>query len=529
MLHSALITLLAAATLPSPAAPLPAVDRRSGPDPIVKVWTDWDEYSRGQSADVYVRTREDGYLIVMQADVDGRVRVLYPLDPGNDDYVRGGQEMKLPGRNNKGTFYVDGPGGTAMIYAAVSSVPFRFNDFVQGDHWDYGALYDKSMDSDFENGFTVLVDKMSTGHFDYTVYRYTVIAEASYAAAPMVTGPPVYAGSPCWATPYNPWCFGPTWIPGTYLYGPYGAWGYGYAPAVGFGVGYGYGGWSFGISFGWGCCGYGYGYPGYGYGYGYPYYGYGYPYYGYGYPHYGYPYYGYGYGAPYSPYVPKGGYPGGPTGIPYRPGVTPTPGIGLTTPWRQPGGTGTVATTGGLGLAGAGNVPHRTPTRTGWVLGRPTYAHNPNGGRAGTTSQGAGTAGAPHWAPPRYVPNAPRGGSVGGSPGGSAGGYAPRGTPTGAPVGGARPSGPAPRGAPASSPAPRGSPPPANPGPRSGGGKPPVSHGYQSEYSGARSISSGTPRSGGGGWKAAFRSSSGGHVGGGHAAGGGRASGFRSH
>ena len=376
MMHSALLALLASVTIPAAPAPAPiapaatATTRAAHQSAVIKVWTEWDQYSRGDEANVTVSTRDDGYLLVMQADVDGRVRVIFPIDPGDDDFVRGGHDIKLKGRNGKGAFYVDGPGGMGMVYAAISPTPFRFNDFVQNDHWDYGALYDKTFEADFENGFTVLVDKMSTGHFDYDVGRYEVIAHTSYAdnGGGGYAGPTVYAGSPCWATPYNPsGCFGPNWIPGAYMYGG-GPWGYGYAPYYpGFYAGYGFGvGFGFGFSFG-----YGYGYPYYGgccyYGGGYPYY----PYYGYGYPHYGYGYPGYGY--PYHP----GYYPPGYTGKPGNPGGGGGTGIGYRP--RTPVGTG--GTFGGLGTPFRGTG---TPGRPASGLGPPaTIAHRSPNGRTG--------------------------------------------------------------------------------------------------------------------------------------------------
>ncbi len=474
MMHTVLLSLVAAVALPNSAAPAaPAAPvvasaehrMRSG-DPVIKVWTDWDQYSRGDNADVHVRTREDGYLIVMQADVDGRVRVLFPLDPTDDDYVRGGKDVKLPGRNGKGTFYVDGPGGMGMVYAAISSVPFRFNDFAQNDHWDYGALYDKTLDSDFENGFTVLVNKMSTGHFDYDVYRYEVLAQSSYAEAPIAyAGPAVYGPSPCWGI-YNPWCYG-----GPLLYGagPY-AYGYG-APYFGFSYGVGYG-FSIGFGFGWGgygyggCCYYG-GYPGYGYGY--PGYGY-----GYGYPYYGYPYNGYGY-AYRPPYTFKPGNPagtGGP-GIGYRPPLTGTPGsIGHFT-----GGTGTpfrptTGTPGGFLGPAVGPRGHVPAIHTGYTLGgRAPALHTPGSEPRHTTTElptiighrtptgPSGTQGAArpqhYQGPPRYVPGrnapAPRGGQPAAAPRGAPSG------PSGAPRSGGAPPAhySAPRGGGYSAPAPR--------------------------------------------------------------------------
>jgi len=421
MMHSVLFSMFAATMFATPAATAAPLELHGGHStPVIKVSTEWDEYSRGQEAQVTVETRDDGYVIVMQADVDGRVRVLYPLDPTDDNFVRGGHSFDIKGRGGKKSFYVDGPGGTGMVYAAYSSVPFHFDAFVSGGHWDYGALYDKTMDSDFENGFTALVDKMSTGHFDYDVARYTVIAETSYSSEQpsVVVG---VAGGGCWG-PYYAGCFGPAWAPGAYLYGP--------PLGFGFGVGYYGGGWGFSVGFGYpgyGCCGYyGYGYPYYGYGY--PYYGYGYPYYGYGYPYYGYPHYGYGY-SPYAPrpYVPPG------AGVGYRPRAPGVAGAGFSTPYRRPPG----ATTGGItnvGFATPPSIGHRSPTRTGWTLGRPTYSRptttGPHGTSGSTPMRGPGGAGGahtggwtpppsarePHAAPPRYDPNAGRGTAPRGAP-----------------------------------------------------------------------------------------------------------------
>src|SRR5881628_2520449 len=59
-------------------------------DPPVKVWLNNDNYfQRGDKARVNVRLADDGYLLVLRADAEGRVRVLFPLDPSNDNFVRG--------------------------------------------------------------------------------------------------------------------------------------------------------------------------------------------------------------------------------------------------------------------------------------------------------------------------------------------------------------------------------------------------------------------------------------------------------
>ena len=62
-----------------------------GDDPPIRVWLNQDSYFlQGDKARVNVKLADDGYVVVLRADADGRVRVLFPLDPGQDDFVRGG-------------------------------------------------------------------------------------------------------------------------------------------------------------------------------------------------------------------------------------------------------------------------------------------------------------------------------------------------------------------------------------------------------------------------------------------------------
>src|SRR5712692_9570247 len=91
------LLLLLAAPAESPAA---ATALRSD-DPPVKVWLDQDNYRRGDKAHVNVQLGEDGYLVVLRADADRRVRVLFPLDPGDDAFVRGGRAIELRGRGDR--------------------------------------------------------------------------------------------------------------------------------------------------------------------------------------------------------------------------------------------------------------------------------------------------------------------------------------------------------------------------------------------------------------------------------------------
>ncbi|HEU4642230.1 MAG TPA: DUF4384 domain-containing protein [Gemmatimonadaceae bacterium] len=212
MLSAALLSLF----IPVAAgAGAPATAPHQGPsdEPPVRVSLDHRSYDRGDQARVTVRARDDGYLLVLHLLPDGTVRVLFPLDPGDDDFVRGGQEYEIRSRGDRKAFTVDASSGSGTVYAAWSREPYRFDDFVRGDHWDYRVLGDSALPNDPEGGLTNLVMRMSTAHFDYDIVSYDVAREVAYAATPVYYDvaayypPPLYDG--CWYGVYDAWCGAP--------------------------------------------------------------------------------------------------------------------------------------------------------------------------------------------------------------------------------------------------------------------------------------------------------------------------------
>jgi len=173
MVLALIVSLLAAA--PSDAAAV-----RSD-DPPVKVWLNQDGYFfRGDKARVNVRFADDGYLVVLRADADGRVRVLFPLDPGDDAFMRGGK-IEVRGRGDREAFFVDDREGTGAVLAARSSAPFRFGELVRGDHWDYRVLTARDAGDGKEQALLDIVQRMAPdGHFDYDVVSYSVAAPRAY-------------------------------------------------------------------------------------------------------------------------------------------------------------------------------------------------------------------------------------------------------------------------------------------------------------------------------------------------------------
>ena len=115
MLTTILATLVVAAAPAEAQAPPITISLNSG-----------GQYDRGEYAQAQFRAAADGYVLILQTDQNGRIRVLFPLDPGDDNFIRGGKTYKVVGRDNRGSFYLDQAGGSGMVYAAWSKSPFRF-------------------------------------------------------------------------------------------------------------------------------------------------------------------------------------------------------------------------------------------------------------------------------------------------------------------------------------------------------------------------------------------------------------------
>jgi uncharacterized protein DUF4384 len=177
MIAALLLPLLLAGG-PTPDQPAVA----SHDDPPIQLWISNDRrFLPGDRARVHVRTEDDGYLVVLHVDPEGYLRVLFPLDPDKDNFVRGGKKYEVRSRGDREAFEADRK-GNGTVYAAVSREPFRFDGFVVGDHWDYRALAPSRLSDNPEAELNELVRRMAQGSFDYDVLGYQVIERVTYAS-----------------------------------------------------------------------------------------------------------------------------------------------------------------------------------------------------------------------------------------------------------------------------------------------------------------------------------------------------------
>ncbi|MBA2457508.1 MAG: DUF4384 domain-containing protein [Gemmatimonadales bacterium] len=176
MFTALLLSILAAGD------PVTGTRAQSNDDPPVQLWISNDRrFLPGDRARVHVRAEDDGYLVVLHADPDGHLRVMFPIDPEDDNFVRGGKKYEVHGRGGREAFSADAGAGRGTVYAAVSRAPFSFAGYVLGDHWDYRTLSPDRLPEDPETELTEIVRLMAGGSFDYDILSYDVIERVVYA------------------------------------------------------------------------------------------------------------------------------------------------------------------------------------------------------------------------------------------------------------------------------------------------------------------------------------------------------------
>lgn len=179
-------------------------------NPPIHVWYSSDgDFTYGDRAKVYARAADDGYLVVLRSDLHGRVRVLWPVDPGDDQQVEAGRKYQLKGRGGREAFVAEDSTGQGLVLAAWSKAPFAFDRYVSNGRWDLDKLSGRgSSTGDAESRLMSIVDDMQRpgAHFDYDVAVYTV-AKPHYARV-IYPDPYGWRWGGWWG--HNPWWgFGP--------------------------------------------------------------------------------------------------------------------------------------------------------------------------------------------------------------------------------------------------------------------------------------------------------------------------------
>jgi uncharacterized protein DUF4384 len=151
----------------------------------VEVWTNRgdDPYNTGQPARVSFRTEQDAYVTILRVDTDGRVRVLFPREPWEDNFARGGRDYEVTGGGEGTAFFVDDYPGVGYIFAVTAPDPFVYDAIESGDHWDYRVIADGRIRGDPYVALTDLAQRIVPDGYtdwDYDIVPYYVQQHYDY-------------------------------------------------------------------------------------------------------------------------------------------------------------------------------------------------------------------------------------------------------------------------------------------------------------------------------------------------------------
>lgn len=178
----------------------------------IVVWTDRsDIYRRGERVRVYFKAETDAYVTILRVDTDGRVRVLFPGRPWDDNYVRGGRryEVRSPyGDRGRYAFTADDYPGQGYLFAVASIEPFAYHAFVSNGRWDYYQVGHRGrITGDPYVALTDLIDRLVPLGYDdygYDIYPYDVEHRYEYPRF-LCYDCHGYRAYPAW-DPYRHWC-----------------------------------------------------------------------------------------------------------------------------------------------------------------------------------------------------------------------------------------------------------------------------------------------------------------------------------
>jgi hypothetical protein len=175
-----ILSLLVAPTRGTVPWAAPLADR-----PRVEVWTDRgdDPYSRGQGVRVHFRADQDAYVTILRVDTDGRVRVLFPREPWDDNFARGGREYEAQGGYDRDAFDIDDYPGVGYVFAVAAADPFIYDGIENNEHWDYRLIADGRVRGDPYVALTDLAQHIVPDGYrdwDYDLVPYYVQQHYDY-------------------------------------------------------------------------------------------------------------------------------------------------------------------------------------------------------------------------------------------------------------------------------------------------------------------------------------------------------------
>jgi len=182
-----MLTTIALLSLAVSSTPVPVVRQPHFYRPRIELWTnrgDGAVYTRGESVQLYFHLDQDAYVTIFRIDTDGRVRVLFPREPWEDNFARGGRDFQVDGNQlGRDAFAIDDYAGVGYLFAVAAPDPFVYEQIETGDHWDYRVIADGRVRGDPYVALTELAQRIvpeGYADWDYDVVTYNVEQHYEY-------------------------------------------------------------------------------------------------------------------------------------------------------------------------------------------------------------------------------------------------------------------------------------------------------------------------------------------------------------
>ncbi|NOY87893.1 MAG: DUF4384 domain-containing protein [FCB group bacterium] len=119
----------------------------------VQVWPNHSDgdYFIGDNIVINFRTNRDAFVAIYSVDSKGRVDLLFPSDPDEDNFIKGGVTHRLPNGNDDFDLVVSGPEGVENIQIIASRERFPIPDWYPASGLQVGDDQDRLDFMDYVN------------------------------------------------------------------------------------------------------------------------------------------------------------------------------------------------------------------------------------------------------------------------------------------------------------------------------------------------------------------------------------------
>lgn len=198
-----------AAEIPRHAAPVVSLPRHDNlRSPGIRIWTSGsDLHRRNDRVRMFYRTERDAYVTIFRVDTDGRVQLLFPRSPEEENYGYGGATYSVASYDRSTAFLVDDYPGVGYLFGVASTEPFNFEAVSANGHWDLRNVYDGRLHGDPRASLEEMATQMmASGYSDFDTHILPYYVEQRYDY-PRFVCYDCHSYSP-WVSwnPYRSWC-----------------------------------------------------------------------------------------------------------------------------------------------------------------------------------------------------------------------------------------------------------------------------------------------------------------------------------